>query len=162
MEKRQMKNNVQLQEFLWEWFVNHDDDSRPGRWYQHLILKRTKMFVFVQFKIGGYYSRYPGTQTMKLRRDKLEAKGEIYWCDGTWCICFYTEEKKLQIEAGQRTYNIPECLRALGLDREATVEDVKRSYHELALKQHPDSGGSHEAFLALKKNYENALHLVLR
>jgi hypothetical protein len=52
------------------------------------------------------------------------------------------------------------ALRALGLTTPCTPRDVRRAYRRLALERHPDRGGSHEAFLALQKDYEAALRLV--
>ena len=154
-------NTVQQTEFLYTWFQNHDDDARPGQWWAHNVLKRTKEFVFVQYRIGGYLGRHPSRKTLKLRRHELEEKGEIYWHSGRTLVrCFYTEEKKNRIEQGQKISNIPECLKVLGLTREATASDVKRAYHEAALKAHPDTGGDHEDFLQLQKHYQSALLLV--
>lgn len=38
---------------------------------------------------------------------------------------------------------------ALGLDVDATAEDVKKAYRELALKHHPDKGGSQQKFVEI-------------
>lgn len=35
-----------------------------------------------------------------------------------------------------------------------TEEQLKKAYRELAKKHHPDQGGNHEDFIALKKEYE--------
>ena len=35
-----------------------------------------------------------------------------------------------------------------------TVKQLRRAYHAAALKQHPDKGGSHEAFLEVQHAYE--------
>lgn len=37
----------------------------------------------------------------------------------------------------------------LGLAVDATVDDIQKRFHELALKAHPDRGGSQEAFTNL-------------
>lgn len=37
------------------------------------------------------------------------------------------------------------------------LQQLKRSYKKAALKAHPDCGGSHESFLALKSDYEMLL-----
>jgi hypothetical protein len=150
-------NGVQKKEFLYTWFQDHDDDIRPGEWWAHIITKRTPKLVFVQYKVGGYLSGYPRVDNLRLRRAELEEKGETYWIDGTLARCFYTEEKKNRIELHYKNLNIPEFLKALGLTREASVEDVKRAYHEAALKSHPDTGGTHEDFLKLQEHYQAAL-----
>lgn len=46
---------------------------------------------------------------------------------------------------------------ALGFDRTPTADELDSRYRELALRYHPDSPvGSHDAFLALRENYEAA------
>jgi curved DNA-binding protein CbpA len=53
-------------------------------------------------------------------------------------------------------------LQAFGLSKDATADDVKRAYHEAALKEHPDTGGTHEGFLKLQEHYKSALRMVQR
>lgn len=48
-------------------------------------------------------------------------------------------------------------LSALGLRTGATKAEIKKAYKRLALKAHPDGGGSHEAFLKLNQAYERAM-----
>ncbi len=43
------------------------------------------------------------------------------------------------------------------LPRNFNLQQLKRSYKKAALKAHPDCGGSHESFLALKSDYEMLL-----
>lgn len=149
-----MSNTVQQREFLYTWFKDHDDDFQPGKWMEHLITKKTPKLVFVQYKIGRHI------ENLRLRRAELEDKGEIYWIDGTLVRHFYTQEKKDRVEAYQKTKHIPECFKVLGLNGDATADDVKRAYHEAALKSHPDTGGSHEAFLKLQEHYNAALRMA--
>lgn len=42
----------------------------------------------------------------------------------------------------------------LGLTPEATPEEIKAAYRQLALKNHPDQGGSEEEFKKIKEAYE--------
>jgi len=95
-------NTVQPIEFLYTWFQDHDDWVDPGKWFAHIITKRTPKLVFVQYKIGGHLSRYPSVENLRLQRAELEETGEAYWIDGTLVRCFYTEEKKNRIEAHYR------------------------------------------------------------
>lgn len=37
----------------------------------------------------------------------------------------------------------------------ATVEELKKQYKKLAKKYHPDLGGTHQAFILLKKEYDS-------
>lgn len=153
-------NTPQATEYLYEWRTDRADGQLPDEWFAHRILRKTKQFIFVEYKIGV---NHPGRQTMRLNRAKLEDKGESYWHHGTWVICFYTEDGKRQFDIQQASYRyVPECLKVLGLTKDATVEDVKRAYHELALKEHPDTGGTHEGFLKLKEHYQTALKMVSR
>lgn len=149
-------NATQLTEFLYEWRTDRADGQLPDEWFAHRILKRTKEFVFVEYRVGA---NHLSRRTMKLRRAKLEGDGKIYWHDGTFVIGFYTEKGKAQLEKDREEYNrkpTPECLRVFELTREATVEDVEKAYRKMALKHHPDTGGSHAAFLRLTNHYHMA------
>lgn len=42
----------------------------------------------------------------------------------------------------------------LGVDPDATEDDIKRAYKRKAMIVHPDRGGDNDAFTALKKAYE--------
>lgn len=52
------------------------------------------------------------------------------------------------------------CLTMLGLSAPYTVKDVKRAYKRLALKTHPDLGGSNAAFIKLKEAHDSALRFA--
>lgn len=57
--------------------------------------------------------------------------------------------------------NIEPCLVALQFDRKPeTADEVKARYKQLVKVLHPDVGGSEQAFLRLKENYEKCLALV--
>jgi len=45
----------------------------------------------------------------------------------------------------------------LGVQPDATVEQIKREYRRRALEKHPDHGGDAEAFRSLQSAYERAL-----
>jgi DnaJ family protein A protein 2 len=47
----------------------------------------------------------------------------------------------------------------LGVPEDATVEQVKESYKQLALKHHPDKGGNPETF-KISKNRQRHLSLI--
>ncbi len=51
-----------------------------------------------------------------------------------------------------------EWWRVLRLPLDATREEIERGYKLMAQKTHPDWGGSHEAFLKVRKAYEEALN----
>ncbi len=48
----------------------------------------------------------------------------------------------------------------LGLEPNATVRDVKKSFRELAMRFHPDRGGNQENFEFLKENYEKVIRYL--
>jgi len=54
----------------------------------------------------------------------------------------------------------PEALFALGLGDEANEEDVRRAYHALARRKHPDVGGDPADFARINRAYEDALTWV--
>jgi DnaJ family protein A protein 2 len=42
----------------------------------------------------------------------------------------------------------------LGVDKKASMDDIKKSFRKLALKNHPDRGGDKEKFQELQNAYE--------
>ena len=46
------------------------------------------------------------------------------------------------------------CYDVLGIDRNASLEDIKVAFKRRALQVHPDKGGSKEAFHAVYKAFE--------
>ena len=48
-------------------------------------------------------------------------------------------------------------IEALGLQPNATMEEVRLAYKQQAQQIHPDKGGTAEAFLKLREHYEAAL-----
>lgn len=60
----------------------------------------------------------------------------------------------------QAVTDAPKCLRALGLNRTATDDEVKRAYRRRARDLHPDAGGTAEAFCELQAQYEAALQVA--
>lgn len=53
-----------------------------------------------------------------------------------------------------------DCLNVLGLSAPYSVKDVKRAYRRLALKTHPDLGGSNAEFIKLKQAHDSALRFA--
>lgn len=49
-----------------------------------------------------------------------------------------------------------ECLKILGLDpaRQWTEKEIKKAYKRMAMKHHPDRGGSQEMFVKVREAYE--------
>jgi len=50
-----------------------------------------------------------------------------------------------------------DCLKAMGLTPPVTIDQVKAAFRTKSKEAHPDHGGSDEAFIALRANYEKAL-----
>jgi hypothetical protein len=50
----------------------------------------------------------------------------------------------------------------LGFQWPATRSDIRRVYRSLALKMHPDAGGSDDRFRTLHREYENAIAVATR
>jgi len=61
--------------------------------------------------------------------------------------------------AGQYAPPAVECLTVLGLSFPCTLSEVRAAYRRLVQRAHPDRGGSHEEFLALRSAYEKAFDL---
>jgi hypothetical protein len=51
------------------------------------------------------------------------------------------------------------CFERLNLSFPCTPSEVKAAYRRLVKGIHPDQGGSHDEFLALREAYEQALRL---
>lgn len=51
----------------------------------------------------------------------------------------------------------PGCYEVLGIDQSATAAEIRKAFRRLAVKAHPDKGGSSEKFVELKKALEEAL-----
>ncbi len=149
-------NTPQATEYVYTWY-EPEASYEQGHWRAHRVLKQTEKFIYVDFGYGGAWH-----ETRKLYRDR-EEEGRIWWRSGshTGGEAFYTEAGKKALDLCRESYRyIPECLKALGLTEDATAADVKRAYHELCLKEHPDTGGTHEGFLKLQEHYEIALRIV--
>ncbi len=65
----------------------------------------------------------------------------------------------LSNESGGRP---PRCLAEFALDWSATPEELEAAYRALALKAHPDRGGSEEEFKALQQHYARAKRFLRR
>tara|TARA_R110000744_G_scaffold292207_1_gene402786 strand:- start:286 stop:576 length:291 start_codon:yes stop_codon:yes gene_type:complete len=55
---------------------------------------------------------------------------------------------------------IPFEKKVASLKRSKSLEELKDNYYKLARKLHPDKGGSHEDFIQLQKDYEDAQKLL--
>jgi DnaJ-class molecular chaperone len=49
---------------------------------------------------------------------------------------------------------MPDYYSVLGLDRNATPEDVKKAYKKMAIQHHPDKGGDENKFKEISEAYE--------
>lgn len=45
--------------------------------------------------------------------------------------------------------------RILGVDRRSTEDEIKKAYRKMAIKLHPDRGGSQEDFIKLQEAWED-------
>jgi hypothetical protein len=60
----------------------------------------------------------------------------------------------------QKPVRVDTAFSALGLTWPFTAEDATRAFRTLAKAAHPDTGGSHAAFISLQQTYQHALKHV--
>ena len=144
-------NAIKENEHVYSRFIP-EASYEPEKWIAHRIIKRTRYYYFI--------ARLPWSNpTIKLPRLELEQKGAV-WHRGS-CECYYSEKGKAKFDREHEViYPVPECLKAFGLDRAASVDDLKRAYRRLTKECHPDKGGSNEAFRQLQEHYDAALKIV--
>jgi hypothetical protein len=61
------------------------------------------------------------------------------------------------LKPGSPDSYIPRGFAALGLPANATPEEVRAAFRQLALQVHPDHGGNTEDFIRLQADFEHAL-----
>ncbi len=115
---------------------------------QHRVIKKTPRFVVVaRHSISEW-----DVPTHRLDRVKLE-RDNFVWSGGHgWVL----DPEAHKAECRTNGY-VPECLRVLGLEAEATLKDVKRAYRRLSKQHHPDAGGEASEFKRVQRAYEQAM-----
>jgi len=148
----------------------------PGITYTpHRVLRESARFFWVNsesLEYEGWGVAHPAhLATHRLDRVGLE-RGEHAWSRVThawWVLAVppaAIEEAHGRWFVGAQGAARPHqtsaapCLTRLGLTPPCTRADVTMAYHRLARTLHPDVGGSHDAFVALRASYEAALRLV--
>lgn len=95
-----------------------------------------------------------GTDGLRERKQKGKKEGELNGGD-TSGVRTYTVE---QLEAvHQIKKNTRDYYKILGLEKDCTVEDVRKAYRKLSLKVHPDKNkapGAEDAFKAVSKAFQ--------
>ncbi|XP_005989380.1 dnaJ homolog subfamily C member 18 [Latimeria chalumnae] len=103
---------------------------------------------------GGSYRRPDFSGTGDSKRSRKEERCENEGAEiGGEMTTSYTEE---QLQGVQRIKKCRDYYEILGVDKDASDEDLKRSYRKLALKFHPDKNhapGATEAFKAIGNAY---------
>jgi hypothetical protein len=149
----------------------------PGMTYTpHRVLRESARFFWVNSEslaYEGWGMAHPEQlATHRLERSVLE-RGERVWSRVThawWVLrvppraieeahgCWFVRAPGAAHPP--QTSTAP-CLSQLGLTSLCSRADVTTAYHRLARTLHPDVGGSHDAFVALRASYEAALRLVM-
>jgi len=151
---------------LFEFLYRDVQSESEGAWHsvRHRVVRRTARYVYVEQQSFDP-QRTPGgwergaAPTYRLDREMLEREGYALVPptadvdDPFFFTSPYVERAARFATEGW------ECLRVLGLSLPCTVDKVQAAYRELAKRKHPDRGGSHEEFLALRVAYEQALLL---
>jgi hypothetical protein len=157
-------------DYLWSDHSGYSDYD--NRWYESWcrvrIIRKTAKRVFIargrlderNFNPKEYEEHPEWFHTIALDRQKLEREGRVWSRTGRgWGEYFYTDEGKRNHEAEYARWHsaIPDFLAALGLAKGSTEKDVRRAYRRKSREAHPDGGGSHEAFIKLRDQFDMAL-----
>jgi hypothetical protein len=146
-----------------ECLYDPEDPTSGPHWvtsrFRILRKTRTSYFVVPRDDGTGYFQDgelLVADESIRLDRRRLEA-GEEVWHRGSHR--HYTLNPNPPEREPDRSCppHLQGPLGVLGLNWPCTAKDVKAAYRRLARKRHPDSGGTHEDFLALRTAYETAL-----
>jgi hypothetical protein len=140
-------------------------EDAPEHGSPHRVVRKTVRSVYVA--VEPYDPTRPGSgtwwdsgaRTDRLDRAALERDGHARATGtGAGGRDYYLRPEP--VKGGARTPAVPDCFRTLHLTPPCTRQEITRAYRALAGRAHPDRGGSHEAFLALRRAYEQALRLA--
>jgi len=121
--------------------------------------------------LGAHHTQWRYDETLRGKRDPSEwgrryflDRGEIeeervYYHRSAELI-FYMDRADAWSVVQEFTPESPGALQKLGLDQDATPEEVKRAFRQQAKEVHPDHGGDKEEFVDLQESYEIALEFI--
>ncbi len=92
--------------------------------------------------------RYPLEALEQMTREQLSEVFSDYIC-----FVYFQYYKEMGIPFESRRGYDPQLLALLGLGPNASSDDVKKRFRELARKYHPDAGGDSRQFIALMDVY---------
>jgi hypothetical protein len=141
-------------------------DEEAQKWYSvpHRVIKKTKEFTYVErgaydaARLTGYWLDHD-IPAYRLSRKMLAQEGYAY-VPVTAEVddpLFFTTPYQDRV-ARYRDLSF-DCLSILRLSFPCTLGEVRAAYRRLVKRAHPDRGGSHEEFLALRDAYDQALLL---
>jgi hypothetical protein len=144
-----------------ECLYDPEDPTSGPHWirsrYRILRKTRTSYFVVRRSDGSGYFQDgdlLVADESIRLDRRRLEAGEEVYHRGTHRC---YTLNPNPPVREQSCPPHLQGPLGVLGLRWPCAAKNVKAAYRRLARKRHPDSGGTHEDFLALRTAYETAL-----
>lgn len=96
------------------------------------------------------------------KAEELHKESEWKFRDHTFKYQQYQsyEDKQRRPGAQYTGATQEDCFKILGLAQPCTVDDIKRAFKKLALKAHPDVGGSKEAFQKINTAKQEALRRI--
>merc|ERR1719456_934588 len=93
-------------------------------------------------------------------RLKVQSLGAQQLCNGVVQLETYASQM-LQLDLWLRNalegWQRSDAYRVLGIARSASLSEVRRAFHKLALQLHPDKGGAKEEFQKMQRAYEEIL-----
>jgi hypothetical protein len=124
----------------------------PG-WNVNYLPYRVIKITAKRITVARYWPL--NSETLQLDRAKMETEGQQY--HSKVHEYFHAEIPKAQPKATIVNSSYRRALTLLGLVVPYSPGDVKSAYKRLALKYHPDIGGSHDEFVRLQEARDIAL-----
>ena len=96
------------------------------------------------------------TEDIYNTKNKCQYTGLPFDCFGK-CSCFIHSKKSYQKVDNGYVLKKSNSYEILMIEPPITEEELKKAYHKMCLKYHPDKGGCNDKFIEIKNAYDDLL-----